>query len=51
MVAPLFAYQNRLEGVDNAAWFAAMAQARQADWGWTWTEIDASSNYLVGVWG
>lgn len=47
--AALFTYQNRFEGLDNAAWFAAMAQARQPAWRWARTEIDASSDYLVGV--
>jgi hypothetical protein len=45
----LFAYQNQFEGIDNAAWFAALAEATGANWIWRTTRIDENSDYMTGV--
>jgi hypothetical protein len=45
----LFACQNQFEGTDNAAWFAALAAATEANWIWRITRIDDDSDYMTGV--
>ena len=45
----LFAYQNRFEGIDNAAWFATLADATKANWIWHITHIDDDSDYMTGT--